>query len=88
VTSDQRNFVNAPILADPVHAAGALADTRRCPGQLEVHHEPAPMLEIQAFRRRIGGNQDGVADSERRDRSPALVGGHAAVQQQHAVAQL
>ena len=48
-------------LADPIDATDALLEAHRVPRQLEVHHEPAAMLQVEALAGRVRGEEHAEA---------------------------
>ena len=68
------------LLADPIEPADALLEAHGVPGQIEVHDEAAPGLEIETMRRGVGGEQEvGRAPGERGDRGGSRSPVHPAV---------
>jgi hypothetical protein len=59
---NQLHRVNAPELAEPIHASDALLHARGCPGDFEVHHKPASVLEVQSFAGRVGRKEEAAFD--------------------------
>jgi hypothetical protein len=49
VTRNERHLVHAARLPDAIEPAAALAQARRRPRQLEVHHDPAGVVKVQPF---------------------------------------
>jgi hypothetical protein len=41
--------VHAAGLADSIDSADALLESKRIPGELEVHDQPAPRVQVEAF---------------------------------------
>ena len=57
---DQVKGVDPAALADAVHAPDALLEPHRVPRQLEVDHQPAGVMQVQAFGGRVGRQQQRV----------------------------
>ena len=57
VPMQQVHGVHAPPLAEPVDAAHPLLEPKRVPRQLEVDHQPAPPMQVEAFAGGVGGQQ-------------------------------
>ena len=57
VASDHVNRVHAPRLPDPIIATDALLEPDRVPRKLQVDHQAAAAVQIEAFRRRIRRKQ-------------------------------
>src|SRR5262245_16154563 len=53
----QVDGMNAPRLADAIDAPDSLFEPQGIPRQLQVDHEPAAMLKVQALASRVGGEQ-------------------------------
>ena len=66
---DQMKRVDRACLTDAIHAPDALFEPHRIPRQLEIHDNPAVVVEIQPFARRIGGEKHAAfpecADAQR-----------------------
>ena len=56
--SDQQDLVDRPALAETIDTTGPLSKPRQGPRQLEVHNRSAAPVQVQSFRRRVGGEQD------------------------------
>ena len=65
VRGDERELVHAARLTEAIHASGPLLEPRRIPRQLVVNHHAALVMEIQALRRGVGGEQRPAALVER-----------------------
>src|SRR5882762_5716101 len=80
--------VHSPPLSDAIDSADSLLETHRVPRELEVDDEPAVVVQVQAFARRIGGEQNGPRRArECRQRGPSFVWTQPAVQQDDRQAQ-
>ena len=64
VAGNERDLVHPPGLPDAAHSTLPLMQPGRCPRQLEVNDKAAVVVEIQAFGRRIRGNQERAAAAE------------------------
>ena len=53
----QMQLVNDAGLTDAVDTSDTLFDPRRGPRNLQMNHQPAPLLEVQPFAGRIGCEQ-------------------------------
>ena len=77
---DEMEHVNGPALADAIDTANPLLEPHRIPGQLEVDHGPAAVLEIEPFACGIGCKEDGAAALVKRlERGSACVPGKPSV---------
>ncbi len=54
---EHANRVHGAALAESIDAADALLEPQRIPRQLDIDDEPATMMQVQAFARRIGRDQ-------------------------------
>ena len=54
---NQLDRVNAAALPETIDASDALLETKRRPRQLQVHDQPASMVKVQSFARRIRREQ-------------------------------
>ena len=63
------------LLAEPVDAADALLEPQRVPRQLDIDHQPAAVMQVQAFAGGVGGDEHiDLAVIERIDRERAQLG--------------
>src|SRR4051812_49419157 len=78
--------VDGSLLPEPVDAADALLEAQRIPRQLEIDHQPAAMMEAEAFARGICGREhiEG-AGVERINVAASLIERHAAVNRSHSM---
>ena len=61
---DKMKHVDRPALPDAIHASDSLLEPHRVPWQLEVDHDPAPLVKIQAFAGGVGRQQDPAAAAD------------------------
>src|SRR5205823_14509206 len=81
VGADQVKRMDRPPLADAIDAADPLLETARIPRKLEVHHQAAAVVEVEAFGGRIGRQQDRVRRrGEAGERGRSFLAAEAAVQ--------
>ncbi len=49
--------MDRPALADTVDSSDSLFETHRVPWELEVDHDPAPMVQVQSLASGVGGGE-------------------------------
>ena len=81
VHRDKLHGMHAPLLPEPIDPADALLQPLRRPGELEIDHEPAAIVEIEALAGRVGREEHrGAARRELAEHVGALASRQAAVQ--------
>ena len=58
VPGDEMDGVNRADLADAIDAADSLLEPHRIPRQLEIHDEPAAVMQVQPLASRVGRQQN------------------------------
>ena len=77
---EQADRVHGTALAESIDPADALLEPQRIPRQLEIDHDAAAMMKIEALTRGVGGDQHiNRALVERVDGGSAEIGRHTAV---------
>src|SRR5580704_5344864 len=56
--------MDGPALADTVDSSDSLFETHRVPWQLEVDHDPAPLVQVQPLASRVGGEKEPAAAAD------------------------
>jgi hypothetical protein len=64
IARDEVKRMDRPALADTVDSSDSLFEAHRVPRELEVDHDPAPMVQVQAFASRVGGKKEPAAAAD------------------------